>query len=484
MEEEAVKKGKEDGSQLLADTYSFVIDDGTPEYKKLLNSEIVKADAKGLNNMAVIKDKARAATFLYTGDNIQPESYTEANPPAAHSNALQISAGTPIINVIKTVIATSTFMTDQITVIPAQTPSRYRQEAFGDKPTPETFRLVETPEKPIWLYKITPMLKLGEWDSGRGCYQRDITYVISLFKSVGRIDNGMGKSTIQEYEKEYNYLYTKQNKDVLDFEMEFNTAALDPRIVGGYKEGLESLVEGHPVEAYRGTTNRTPFDVPYYNTRGKAREGWASGSKTDYRTLMARNFMSKVYDQGVDLLTGSLTIVGDPDFISQDEGFGLSAHSTRYVTEGIDTKSDPIILLRMMTPPDMSKETGIVETHSGGGARGDAISGNTISIFEGYYRILTIETGISNNQFKQVLQIARLKSQDGTPDGTPRESFGDYDEEYYRQQQEDKELADKMLTVEEDKKKGEGKSRGTDLYNDKVALEQGFVDQKIDGPPR
>tara|TARA_B100000809_G_scaffold254964_1_gene292861 strand:- start:1269 stop:1973 length:705 start_codon:yes stop_codon:yes gene_type:complete len=118
--------------------------------------------------------------------------------------------------------------------------------------------------------------------------------------------------------------------------------------------------------------------------------------------------MSKIYQGGADKLVGTLTIIGDPDFITQDEGFGLHAHSSLYVRNSVNTHRDPVILINFLTPPDIDTETGLLATHSGD----SQTHGNSISIFSGYYRVLIISSTISDNVFRQELSLVRVEVQE------------------------------------------------------------------------
>jgi len=397
------------------DTYSFKIDLGAGKeaVNRFKNAKILKADSLDANNMPVYSNLIKAA-------GIEKEGFSK-NPNAAGSTALQLAGGMGIETCIKTVMSTSTFMTDQVTVKTGNSWNQKLNDGKGGyddiKAGPmipdiqTTYTLEESEENPLWLYKITPVVTIGKWDYVRELYQRNIQYVISLYESKGRAPESGPMYGVTDVVKQYDYLYTGQNKDVLEFDMNFSSAAFDPRIVGGYHFGLEQYVDkgGRTKKSQfnqTGYTHVDPFTTGYYLTRNRS-DIWQAGSSADYRTVMAKNFMSKIYQGGADKLVGTLTIIGDPDFITQDEGFGLHAHSSLYVRNSVNTHRDPVILINFLTPPDINTETGLLETHSGG-----PYSGNTISIFSGYYRVLLINSTIEDNLFKQVLQLIRVEVQE------------------------------------------------------------------------
>lgn len=419
----------------LQDTYAFALDVGCgPEALTAFKyAMILKADSLDANNMPVYSDLISAAGIETAG--------ISANPNSPGSTALQLSKGMGIETILKTVISTSTFMTNQVSAKP--NPNGQWTGPPGHPGSAPTMIYTLDEDSPLWLYKITPIIKIGAWDDTRNKYQKHITYVISLFKSNGRAETSTPLYGITDVVKEYNYVYTGQNKDVLEFDMTFDTAGLDQTIIGGYRDGLEALVNptdlppsvraqqqrNNPVSNYATKTHVDPFTTAYHHTRHK--QGiWGSGSESDYRTVMARNFMSRIYQGGADKLTGQLTIVGDPDFITQQEGFGLSKHSSLYVNNSVNTHKDPIIKLNFLTPPDINTQTGLLETHSDGdavyGPHENLIAGNTISVFSGYYRVTLIETSVEDNIFRQVLDIIRVEVQE-EPTEEEKESTLDAD---------------------------------------------------------
>ena len=398
------------------DTYSFKIDLGAGKeaVNRFKNAKILKADSLDANNMPVYSNLIKAA-------GIEKEGFSK-NPNAAGSTALQLAGGMGIETCIKTVMSTSTFMTDQVTVKTGNSWNQKLNDGKGGyddiKAGPmipdiqTTYTLEESEENPLWLYKITPVVTIGKWDYVRELYQRNIQYVISLYESKGRAPESGPMYGVTDVVKQYDYLYTGQNKDVLEFDMNFSSAAFDPRIVGGYHFGLEQYVDkgGRTKKSQfnqTGYTHVDPFTTGYYLTRNRS-DIWQAGSSADYRTVMAKNFMSKIYQGGADKLVGTLTIIGDPDFITQDEGFGLHAHSSLYVRNSVNTHRDPVILINFLTPPDINTETGLLETHSGD----KFVEGNSISIFSGYYRVLIISSTISDNVFRQELSLVRVEVQE------------------------------------------------------------------------
>ena len=391
------------------DEYSFAIDQGCGKeaLDLFLNATVIKKDATGSWGQAVFTNKIKAAGISEHTGNIQSKNIKG-------SESVQLHRGVSIVNAMNTIISTSSFMTDQVTVTPGVPQLGHAA----------TYKILEgTEDKPIWLYKITSIVTVGKWDEARGLYQKKIKYIITLHKSHGNSPDSLPEASASDVVKAYNWIYTGQNKDVLGFEMDFSAGALQKKLIGGYAEGLEGLIDKDPtkmgthmiasfknVEIAKGKeTVHVPFDHKGYNLTRNSQSDWSTGSTSDYRTVMAQNFMSSIYSKGVDTMVGTLTIVGDPDFITQDEGFGLSANNSLYINGSINTHRDATIHLKFMTPPDINTETGLLETHSGDDTN---FYGNSISSFSGFYKVMLITTTIESNTFKQELQIQRIPNQE------------------------------------------------------------------------
>ena len=397
--------------QETADTFEFKLDVGALGSDKIdnfYNHKIVKPEAYDVHNIPVYADRVQA---VYAGTNAF-QSYV---PIEGTDSAFQLPAGTSIIDVIRAVIQTSTFMTSQVTATTETRhvgpPGTYGIPSATEERT--TYSFTNTPEKPLMLYKVTPMIKIGKWDTLRKTYRKHVIYIISLYTAEGEIQEAMGKYAVTDVVKQYDYLYTGNNKDVIEFDLTFNAGGFETREIGKFADsGIQEIVstdrqvansqsEGVGVNAYARAVKNISID------QSKGQNGKAS----DFPTIIARNLMSRIYQRGADRIQGELSIMGDPAFIVQDEGFGLQAHTSHYSQNGsVNTHKDPIILLNFYTPPDIE---GNPNSPNAGTIRWtDNDGGNSTSVFSGYYKVLTITTEITGNEFTQTLLLARIADQE------------------------------------------------------------------------
>ena len=79
--------------------------------------------------------------------------------------------------------------------------------------------------------------------------------------------------------------------------------------------------------------------------------------------------MSKIYEGGADLLSAELEIMGDPQFIIQEEAFGRDALLVALFNGSVSTHRDPIIQINIYTPSDIQGDGTITPTSKKTGTR-------------------------------------------------------------------------------------------------------------------
>jgi len=403
--------------QDTADTFEFMLDAGQFDIDTIdsfFAHKIVKPESYDVNNIPVYNEKVYAAYA-------QSQKFNKYIPIEGTDSAFQLYAGQSIIDVIRAVIQTSTFMTSQV-----QSTSRMVQTGVpgvGESVIEEvTYSFENTPEKPLKLYKVEPIVKFGKWDAKRRTYQKHIIYVIVLYTAEGEIQEAMGKYGVTDCVKQYDYLYTGQNKDVLEFDLQFKAGAFELNEIGEFaKFGMQDIISSQHEMAVDAHMNRNAginaFNKPRKNVKLDQSKG-SQGNTSDFPTMISRNLMSRIYQRGTDKMVAEMQIMGDPTLITQDEGFGGRAHAGHFSYNGsINTHKDPIVLINFLTPPDI--EGNPQSPHAGTITYNDPVgsSGNTTSVFSGFYKILTIQTNISGNEFTQNLTMARIPQQQyDTPD--------------------------------------------------------------------
>ena len=325
----------------------------------------------------------------------------------------QINAGTYIDQVISWVIRNSKWMTDQI-VIPdgVNDPEEYLRELDAKKDTP------------LYWFKVVPSIKLIKFDKIRKIWGREITYHIQKYKVENvKIDVGPG-GTAKTPVKYYDYIYTGQNNDILDLDIQFNALYYNALTI--YREAMTNVVPPATVteenktnnaESYQQRTSQDPNAVmPLVNKMQvlDARSRASGGSTTAKQVAVADLEASLMTLSQADMMNIKLKILGDPSFIKQDDVF-WTPKSNSQVSE-TQTNADPrltpdgslktdngevYVQLTFRTPVDIDETTGLMKFDSK----------TTTSLFSGLYRVLKINNEFRYGQFTQTLSLVRLVKQ-------------------------------------------------------------------------
>jgi hypothetical protein len=221
--------------------------------------------------------------------------------------------------------------------------------------------------------------------------------------------------------KEYNYLYTGQNDDILDFDLQFNTAFFQTLQFDYFQAGQDQTTGAafgrSPVanqtpgidEGERGD----PENEGQVETLGTTQSGTNSAIISGTQRESAATRISRAFNDaivnGVDLITAEMEIWGDPYYLN-DSGMG-NFRSPRIGNQqtangAIDYQyEEAFIILNFRTPLDINSNTG--------GYRFPEVAGEPVRKFSGVYRITEITNSISANKFTQRLKMIRLRNQYG-----------------------------------------------------------------------
>lgn len=326
----------------------------------------------------------------------------------------QINAGTYIDRVISWVLCNSDYIQRQLLIpeeIPGMDPNAYK--AAKEKNSNE----------PLQWFKIVPSIKLLDFDPVRNIYAREITYnVIPYTINNVKLDiapQGKAKSIV----KDYNYLYTGLNDDIIDLNIQFN--ALYYNALTLYRDNLTKVVTPNQVTEEYKTMNNQGYDgvdqdpniimpLVMKPITFDARDRTGSGLITARQAATSDLNASLMSATKADMLVVELKIIGDPTFIKQDDLF-YQPKMNPAVTEN-KTNSDPRLLpdgtLRMDNGElyvNLTFRTPVDIDESNGEAKFD--SSYRVSLFSGLYRVIKIKNIFQGGAFTQVLELNRLPNQ-------------------------------------------------------------------------
>lgn len=366
----------EKNHQKVADEYKFIVDD------EIAKGTIVHKGGTPFRSLPSDKDKIDYDKIV-----------------------TRINAGASIIDVINDVIYGSSFYQDQLKA--------------GDNTVDSV---------PMRAHKILTTIEYGpeEYDSTRKSYKKIITYYIKSVAYFNQKSPHLKRSTPDFVNKEYNYMYTGQNQQIIDLQIDFNTMfytaitalELKDEKVSSHqpnKDGKKDSVKKDTLETGKNdkldplkinpVSVQTPVSTTQKNLNRKSIEA------NDLHESMMSNSRG-------DMINVKLKIHGDPDMIKQDEVYyppGTGAGSSIVMDAG-----EIFANLFFKTPTDLDQEVGLYE----GIYNYDENNRNS---FSGKYKIITVENMFERGQFIQTLDMIRLFDQEGSDGNSSveRESTGE-----------------------------------------------------------
>lgn len=226
----------------------------------------------------------------------------------------------------------------------------------------------------------------------------------------------------EQVAKEYNYIYTGKNVDILDFHINLKSsmfiasyadsgkyngeASQENRFGAGGSSAnaaptaINNTSSGTSGDAAVGNKSIAPAADMYKNSDGSA--------ANSFKTLIAKQFQEQLLSDNVsEMLAIDLTIMGDPYFIS-DSGAGNYSNGGKgnrnYVTPtgAIDYQQGEVdILINFRTPVDLGAD-GLMEFPQ-----------SEIDVpFSGLYTVQTLKANFNKGKFTQVLSATRRLNQD------------------------------------------------------------------------
>lgn len=253
---------------------------------------------------------------------------------------------------------------------------------------------------------------------------KNYTYVVAPYRMhYTRIPNygSMIKDTaslLPIARRTYNYIYTGQNIDVMDFKLNFNTLFFEA-IPSGMGANSNPSVKDAAAPAKNIETQRTIQDttpsllsenpqarslVDPSLTMGAGIKGNQPQSSDPYAVL-ASGMHNAIVDSKASMLTGSISILGDPFYLSTG-GIGNYNPKPGVRGETQDGEADQnfsevLININFRNPVDIGDD-GFLKFRDG------------LVPFSGIYRVLKVVSNFKDGVFKQELEIVRVPGNIGS----------------------------------------------------------------------
>lgn len=311
-----------------------------------------------------------------------------------------VNAGTSIVSEINRVLRNSTYLLNQL-----PDPSVLKNANPGK--VEEIQKELES--KALYMWKIVPRVELKEFDRKRGVYAKRTTYFVKKYEVNSSSMPLTPSASPQDWQKEYDYIFTGRNVDIEKFDLKFDFMYFISMTPDAYKlaTNRRSPTEYEDQSLHvpsdlregvgRPEVKQVPNDVAKLGSESVERTG-----KTAHAGDLSNHMLNR---NGGDMIVVDLGILGDPDFIKQDDILVTEpALATERINGSIPTdRGEVYIKLRFKTPIDYDDNTGLIKY-----AQGQAGLEYQNSIFDGFYRITTVENTFSSGKFSQVLKVVRI----------------------------------------------------------------------------
>lgn len=370
--------------------------------KSLLGSEASEADEvefkfvgfpNNIESSSIVPDKmpkgtlASTTTYKTAAQDANPTISQQTPVDATNVHNTTINAGTSIIDVINIAMRNSEYIRRQ--VIDSTT-------GFRDN-------------VPVDFYKVIPQITKLKYDSKRKRYATKTVYHIVYYRYFNAKHPNLPYTNPSASVKKYDYFYTGKNLDVIDFSIDFNVSYFNATVAlpGNYDAGNSQLANPTGNDSIKNRAVVGSKDsIGQYKTEATANNGQNSSSNIpDGKAALVTSAISSIYSgpRG-DLVEVKLKIIGDPDFIKQDDMY-VNPGMPGYLANTVNSNgsiamdfSEVFFDLTFNSPVDMDESTGLLR----------ADSEFFESKFSGTYKLLTVSNELVRGQFIQNLTAVRM----------------------------------------------------------------------------
>ena len=349
----------EAGVVLKPHLYEFDISSSTAD---IIGSSLGFDDAGASSNQAI---------------NVSPK-IPGGNPNLRDSRKVIAQKGTSIVEYLTHVAQNSKFMLTQ----------------FGETN--------ESNSDILSTIKIMPSTEIVDLDNGSGEPQYKFVYAL-------RTQQIAIESTNVGPVRTYNYIYTGENKDVLNLDLKYQFAYFQPgRYYDAFQNKLKNDDDKLDKESQAGTVSKGmnihgPSSTATVATAQKAADTVNPDAPAKNRE-MADVFRKILEDPAADLIVVDLGILGDPYWIEQKSIKPGNKQMTSNGQTEPDGSVSPdanniVVQINAKYPSDLDDETGLMRL-------------NQSAFFQGKFRVFMCESNFEGGIFEQTLSMTRFREQD------------------------------------------------------------------------
>ena len=272
----------------------------------------------------------------------------------------------------------------------------------------------------------TEIKNLNETDENSRKPYQEFTYVVTPYKIHYTRIPGYAGQQIDETKlknavslREYNYIYTGNNVDVINFKLNFNTLFFEAiplamgnnnspgaRDAGGRDNSVVVKNKPDSLERIKSSENPIPsVQVDPFTFELNLEGGTGGQIQDDPYFVLARNMHESIVNSRASMLSGELEILGDPfylvtggigNYTPKPDGLGLTKDGEAdFITQEV------LININFRNPIDINPLE-----------KGGMLMFDTKRVpFSGIYRVLKVMSTFKDGVFKQRLEVIRLPGQ-------------------------------------------------------------------------
>jgi hypothetical protein len=280
----------------------------------------------------------------------------------------------------------------------------------------------KNPTGEIFWFKVDVQIQLRQFDSKRGDYAKHIIYRVipykvhsSVFSAAGAVPPGY-KQLTQKIVKNYNYIYTGINQDIVKFNLQFNNMFFT-----GTKPSKENNNRNIANKGTSNTSNDPEVTTKANDTTNSAGLASLTGTnktgprlgneaqdptgESNVSKEVAQQFQDAFLQGGSgDMINADMEILGDPYYLVDS---AIANYFAPEFKEGINSDgtmtydgSDVYIYVTFRTPTDVFPETGLYNFKNKG-----------VSPFSGIFKIIKVDSTFKDGLFSQNLKLTRMQKQ-------------------------------------------------------------------------
>lgn len=270
----------------------------------------------------------------------------------------------------------------------------------------------------------------GQFDAIRATNQKKINFHVETYNVHAYSLAIAGVSTGQNFKnfvfKTYNYIFTGENLDIQDLDINYRVAYFQSRLKDFEATDVrKDRIQDASDKPTGGTNSTHHFGDQDFITKSEPGASKSEGTgKTGGTPTQLDAFLDSLTHPLADMVNIRMEVLGDPAWISQSQFIPLNAKNFAQGTgKGTDPDIDywranrnriwndelrcyntdvaePIIMLKFRMPTDFNDKTGVYELQS-----------NQSAAFSGLYRVVQVEHNFTDGRYTNVLHLTRFNNQ-------------------------------------------------------------------------